>query len=470
MNPVPVSSARTALRRIHTLIPMTGERLSPTPPLQDATLVLEGQQIVWVGLDRDLPAEMLDGAEVRDLSGHVVLPGLVNTHHHLYQTLTRCLAVDSGLFDWLKTLYPIWLNLTPEAAYDSAQLGLAELALSGCTTSSDHLYLYPNGVKLEDTIRAASDLGLRFHATRGSMSLGESQGGLPPDRAVEREDVILADSARLIDAFHDPAHLAMTRIALAPCSPFSVTGDLMRESAILAREKGVMLHTHLAETADEDAFCLSKFGLRPLDYAESLGWTGPDVWFAHGVHFSADDAVRMGACGCGVAHCPSSNMRLASGIAPTRQLLEAGVRVALGVDGSASNDGSHLLAEARQALLSSRVRGVPGQAPNVADALTAYDALWLATRGGAAVLNRADIGQLAPGFAADLIAVDLRDLGYSGARHDPVGALTLCAPPRVALNIVNGRVIVEGGELLGVELPALVERHDAHSRRMIGLA
>ncbi|CAM3797696.1 amidohydrolase family protein [Deinococcus frigens] len=287
---------------------------------------------------------------------------------------------------------------------------------------------------------------------------------------MEWQDAILADSARLIDAFHDPARLAMIRIALAPCSPFSVTGDLMRESAVLAREKGVMLHTHLAETADEDAFCLSKFGLRPPDYAESLGWTGPDVWFAHGVHFSAGDAVRLGACGCGVAHCPSSNMRLASGSAPTRQLLEAGVRVALGVDGSASNDGCHLLAEARQALHSSRVRGVPGQAPNPADALTAHDALWLATRGGAAVLNRDDIGQLAPGFAADLIAVDLRDLGYSGARHDPVGALTLCAPPRVALNTVNGRVIVDGGELLGVELPALVERHDAHSRRMIGLA
>lgn len=464
MNPT-----RTALRRIHTLIAMTGERLAPTPPIQDAALVLDGKEIVWVGLDSQLSAALLDGATVRDLSGHVVLPGLVNTHHHLYQTLTRCLAVDSGLFDWLKTLYPIWLNLTPEAAYDSAQLGLAELALSGCTTSSDHLYLYPNGVTLDDTIRAAGDLGLRFHATRGSMSLGESQGGLPPDRAVEREEIILADSARLIDTFYDPARLAMTRIALAPCSPFSVTGDLMRESAVLAREKGVMLHTHLAETADEDAFCLSKFGLRPLDYAESLGWTGPDVWFAHGVHFSVGDAVRLGACGCGVAHCPSSNMRLASGIAPTRTLLEAGVRVGLGVDGSASNDGSHLLAEARQALLSSRVRGVPGQAPDSADALTAHDALWLATRGGASVLNRDDIGQLAPGFAADVIAIDLRDLGYSGARHDPLAALTLCAPPRVALNIVNGRVIVDGGEVLGVELPALVERHDAHSRRMIGL-
>ena len=453
--------ARTVLRRIHTLISMTGERLSPAPPLRDAALIVEGRQIVWVGLDKDLTPQQLGGAAVRDLSHHVVLPGLVNTHHHLYQTLTRCLAPDAGLFEWLRTLYPIWLRLTPEAAYDSAQLGLAELALSGCTTSSDHLYLYPGGVRLDDTIRAAAGLGLRFHATRGSMSLGESQGGLPPDRAVERESAILDDSARLIDTFHDPARLAMTRIALAPCSPFSVTGDLMRESALLARQKGVMLHTHLAETQDEDAFCLARFGLRPLDYADSLGWTGPDVWFAHGVYFSPSDAVRLGECGCGVAHCPSSNMRLASGIAPVRTLLEAGVRVALGVDGSASNDGSHLLAEARQALLVSRVRGA------AADALTAHDALWLATRGGASVLGRDDIGQLAPGFAADLVAVDLNNPGYSGARHDPLSALTLCAPPRVALNMINGRVVVDGGQLVGLDLPALVERHSRHSARMI---
>ena len=456
MNP-----SRTILRRIHTLIPMTGERSSPAPATQDAALIVEGQQIVWVGLDRELTPEQLAGATVRDLSGHVVLPGLVNTHHHLYQTLTRCLAPDAGLFEWLRTLYPIWLKLTPEAAYDSAQLGLAELALSGCTTSSDHLYLYPNGVRLDDTIAAARDLGLRFHATRGSMSLGESKGGLPPDRAVENEDAILQDSARLIDTFHDASRFAMTRIALAPCSPFSVTGELMRESAVLARAKGVMLHTHLAETEDEDAFCLSQFGLRPLDYADSLGWTGPDVWFAHGVHFSPGDAARLGQCGCGVAHCPSSNMRLASGIAPARTLLSAGVKVALGVDGSASNDSSHLLAEARQALLVSRVRGGADQA------LTAHDALWLATRGGAAVLGREDIGQLAPGFAADLIAISLDDLGYSGARHTPLAALTLCAPPRVALNMVGGRVVVENSKLISVDLPALVKRHHTHSQRMI---
>ena len=454
---------RTLLRNIHTLISMTGERSSPAAPIHDAAVLIEGPQLVWVGRQAELPAHLCGGAAVRDLSGHVVLPGLINTHHHLYQTLTRCLAPDAGLFEWLRTLYPIWLKLTPEAAYDSAQLGLAELALSGCTTSSDHLYLYPNGVRLDDTTSAARDLGLRFHATRGSMSLGESAGGLPPDRAVEREDAILEDSARVIDAYHDASRFALTRIALAPCSPFSVTGDLMRESALLARARGVMLHTHLAETKDEDAYCLARFGLRPLDYADSLGWIGPDVWFAHGVFFSPADAARLGECGCGVAHCPSSNMRLASGIAPTRKLLEAGVRVALGVDGSASNDGSHLLAEARQALLVSRVRGTPGS-----EALSAYDALWLATRGGAAVLNRGEVGQLAPGFAADLIAIDLSDVGYSGARHDPLSALTLCAPPRVALNMVNGRVIVDAGQLVEVDLPALIERHDAHSRRMIG--
>ena len=440
---------------------MQGLRLSPTEPLRDAAVLIEGGRVAWLGPDRDVTPEMRSGAEVRDLSGQVVLPGLINTHHHLYQNLTRCLAPDAGLFDWLRTLYPIWLRLTPEAAYVSARLGLAELALSGCTMTSDHLYLYPNGVRLDDTIRAAQDAGLRFHATRGSMSLGESQGGLPPDRAVEREADILADSARLIAEYHDPAPRAMVRVALAPCSPFSVSAELMRESAALARDHGVMLHTHLAETADEDAYCLARFGLRPLEYAESLGWTGPDVWFAHGVHFSPADVARLGQCGCGVAHCPSSNMRLASGIAPTRRLLEAGVRVALGVDGSASNDGAHLLAEARQALLVSRVRGDP------ADALSAYDALWLATRGGAAVLGRGDTGQLAPGLAADLIAVDLGDVGYSGARHDPGTALTLCAPSRVSLNMVAGRIIVDSGRLVGVDMPELTRQHDVQSRRMI---
>ncbi len=452
-------TARTLLTDIQTLLPMTGPREGARVSIQNAALLVEGGVIAWVGHADALPPEA-EGAEVVRLPGHLVLPGLINTHHHLYQTLTRCLATDSGLFDWLKTLYPIWLRLTPEGAYLSAAVGLAELALSGCTTSSDHLYLYPNGVDLGDTVRAAHDVGLRFHATRGSMSLGESQGGLPPDAAVENEPHILRESERLVRAYHDPSRHAMTRIALAPCSPFSVTADLMRDSALLARDLGVMLHTHLAETEDEDAFCLSRVGLRPLDYAESLGWVGEDVWFAHGVHFSPADAARLGACGCGVAHCPSSNMRLASGIAPIRELLSAGARVGLGVDGSASNDGSHLLAEARQGLLVSRLR----QSQNH---LKAWEALWLATRGGAEVLGRPDIGQLAVGMSADLIALDLNRLEYAGAGHDPAAAVVLCAPRGVDFSMVNGQVVVQAGQLVTLDLPPLLERHRAESRRMI---
>ncbi|WP_407540430.1 8-oxoguanine deaminase [Deinococcus radiomollis] len=451
--------ARTLITDIHTLLPMTGTREGPRVSIQNAAVLVGGGVILWVGHADVLPPEA-DGAEVIWLPGHLVLPGLVNTHHHLYQTLTRCLATDSGLFDWLKTLYPIWMRLTPEGAYLSAAVGLAELALSGCTTSSDHLYLYSNGVDLGDTVRAASDVGLRFHATRGSMSLGESQGGLPPDAAVEGEAHILRESERLVRAYHDPARHAMTRVALAPCSPFSVTAGLMRDSALLARDLGVMLHTHLAETEDEDAFCLSRVGMRPLDYVESLGWVGEDVWFAHGVHFSPTDAARLGACGCGVAHCPSSNMRLASGIAPVRELLSAGVKVGLGVDGSASNDGSHLLAEARQSLLISRLRRPQNQ-------LKAWEALWLATRGGAEVLNRDDIGQLAPGMSADLIALDLNRLEYAGATHDPAAAAVLCAPRGIDFSMVNGRVVVQEGRLTTLELPPLLGRHRAESLRMI---
>ena len=456
----PITQAtRTLITDIHTLLPMTGKREGPRVPIQNAAVLIEGGVIVWVGHADVLPPEA-EGAEIIRLPGHLVLPGLVNTHHHLYQTLTRCLATDSGLFDWLKTLYPIWMRLRPEGAYLSATVGLAELALSGCTTSSDHLYLYPNGVDLGDTIRAAGDVGLRFHATRGSMSLGESQGGLPPDAAVEQGAYILQESERLVRAYHDPARHAMTRVALAPCSPFSVTAALMRDSALLARDLGVMLHTHLAETEDEDAFCLSRVGMRPLDYAESLGWVGKDVWFAHGVHFSPTDATRLGQCGCGVAHCPSSNMRLASGIAPVRELLSAGVKVGLGVDGSASNDGSHLLAEARQSLLVSRLRRPQNH-------LRAWEALWLATRGGAEVLGRDDIGQLRAGMSADLIALDLGRLEYTGATHDPAAASVLCASRGVDFSMVNGRVVVQEGRLTTLDLPPLLERHRAESLRMI---
>jgi 8-oxoguanine deaminase len=474
------------LTDIHTLLPMTGKREQPSPVINHAAILIKDNSIEWLGTTSEvvqvLRDKQINVVEHISLKNHIVLPGLVNTHHHLYQTLTRCMAQDAGLFKWLKTLYPIWLGLTSEAIYTSAKTGLAELLLSGCTTSSDHLYMYPNDCTLEDTIRAAQELGIRFHAARGSLSLGESRGGLPPDKATENEADILKDSVRVIERFHDAARYAMVRVALAPCSPFSVTPDLMLESARLARYYGVMLHTHLAETRDEDAFCLARFGKRPLDYAESLEWTGQDVWFAHGVHFGQQDLTRMAACGCGVAHCPSSNMRLASGIAPIRLMLGAGVKVGLGVDGSASNDGNHLLAEVRQALLLQRVMDEsfallgseaqptsPAQTSPVqtSPALSAYEALWLATRGGAEVLGRDDIGQLSPGYAADLIAINLNRIDYAGALHDPVAALLFCAPRGVDFSMINGTAVVKEGQIVGLELPELVERHNKLSLELI---
>ncbi len=468
----------TLITDIDTLAPMTGSLARPDSNLQNAALLIRANEILWVGHAAGAAAALetlAPGAAVNriSLAGHIVLPGLVNTHHHLYQTLTRCIAQDSGLFNWLKTLYPIWLGMNGDAVYTSALTGLGELLLSGCTTASDHLYIYPNDCRIDDEIRAAREIGMRFHATRGSMSLGESKGGLPPDRAAEEEGHILRDSARAIEAHHDDARYAMTRVALAPCSPFSVTTDLMRESARLARAYGVMLHTHLAETRDEDEFCLGMFGKRPLDYAESVEWLGEDVWFAHGVHFRAEDLARMGACGCGVAHCPSSNMRLASGIAPIRLMLDAGVKVGLGVDGSASNDGNHMLLEARQALLLQRVMDesfamyetVAGATRR--SALSAYEALWIATRGGASVLGRGDVGQLAAGFAADLIAIDLNRVEYAGALHDPLAAVVFCAPRGVDFSMVNGRVVVDQGRLNTIDTRQVVIHHNALSRALI---
>jgi len=410
------------------------------------------------------PSDLLPQAadQVIDARGMAILPGLVNTHHHFYQTLTRNLpaAQDANLFTWLKTLYPIWANLTPEAITVSTKIAIAELMLSGCTTSSDHTYIWPNGARLDDQIQAARELGFRFHAARGSMSVGESQGGLPPDRVVEDEGAILRDSRRLIEEYHDAGHYAMLRIVLAPCSPFSVSPDLMRESIALARAYAVHSHTHLAETLDEDAYCRATFGRTPVELAEDLGWVGPDVWHAHVVHPSADEVARLGRTSTGAAHCPSSNMRLASGIAPLRALQRAGARVGLGVDGSASNDGSHMLAEARQALLLHRVLGDPA-------GLTALEALRLATRGGAAVLGRDDIGQLAPGTAADVIGYRLDTLGFAGgAVHDPLAALVFCQPPNVDLSVINGRVRVRDGRLLGVDLPPLIARHNAIARAL----
>jgi cytosine/adenosine deaminase-related metal-dependent hydrolase len=425
--------------------------------IRNGGLFVRDNFIEQVGPSASLP-ETAD--TVVDARGMVVLPGLVNTHHHLYQTLTRCVAQDDCLFDWLRTLYPIWAGLTPEAVYVSAKIGLAELMLSGCTTASDHLYIYPNGARIDDEIRAALELGIRFHPCRGSMSLGQSKGGLPPDSVVEDEDAILKDTQRAIEQYHEPDRGGMVRIIVAPCSPFSVTPDLMREAVSLARSYGVSLHTHLAETLDEEEFCLSKFGHRPVAYAKHLGWLGPDVWHAHCVHLNAQEIALFADTGTGVAHCPSSNMRLASGIAPIRAMLDAGVKVGVAVDGSASNDSSHMMAEVRQALLLQRVLGDPC-------ALSAQEALEIGTRGGAAVLGRDDIGMLAPGMAADFIAYDLDQLEYAGATHDPLAALVFCTPRYVDLSIINGRVRVQDGQIVDLDLPELVERHNRISRRLL---
>jgi Cytosine deaminase and related metal-dependent hydrolases len=426
--------------------------------------------IEQVGQSNDLP----DSADkVLDLDGHIILPGLINTHHHFYQTLTRAIpaAQNANLFNWLKTLYPIWARMTPEDIFLSTQTALAELALSGCTTASDHLYLFPNGSKLDDEIEAAKEVGLRIQASRGSMSLGESKGGLPPDSVVDGEDAILADSVRLIEKYHDARPGAMVQIVLAPCSPFSVTGELMKQSAALARQYGVHLHTHLAETKDEEQFTIEKFGYRPVEYMESVNWIGPDVWFAHSVHINQEEVKIFARTGCGVAHCPSSNMRLASGIAPVLEYLNAGVKLGLGVDGSASNDSSHLLAEARQAMLLARLRaGLEGASLSTQDApplLTARQALEMATRGGADVLGRSDIGSLAVGKCADFFAIDLNRLDYAGALHDPVAAVVFCTPQRVDLNVVHGRLIVENGQLLTVDLAKLIGKHNQAARRLV---
>jgi cytosine/adenosine deaminase-related metal-dependent hydrolase len=420
----------------------------------DGAVFVRDNVIEQVGPTEQLPVQADRVIEARNM---ILLPGLVNTHHHFYQTLTRNLpaAQDANLFQWLRVHYPIWAGMTPEAIYVSSKIAMAELLLSGCTTSSDHAYIWPNGSRLDDQIRAASEMGLRFHAARGSMSVGESQGGLPPDSVVENEEAILHDSRRVIEHYHDASRYAMLRIVLAPCSPFSVSPDLMRESIALARAYGVHSHTHLAETLDEADYCVQAFGRTPVELAEDLGWVGHDVWHAHMVHPAAREISRLGATRTGVAHCPSSNMRLASGIAPLIPMQQAGVRVGLGVDGSASNDGSHMLAEARQALLLQRVMGNPA-------ALTAHQALRMATRGGAAVLGRDDVGALAVGMAADLIGYRLDTLGLAGgAPHDALASLVFCHPPTVDLSIVNGQVRVRDGVLLDVELPQLIERHNA---------
>ncbi len=438
--------------------------------ISDGGLFVRDGFIESVGGTSEIPST---ADEVLDLTGHIVLPGLINTHHHFYQTLTRAVpaAQDANLFNWLKTLYPIWAHMTPDDIFISTQTALAELALSGCTTASDHLYLFPNGSRLDDEIAAARETGVRIQASRGSMSLGESKGGLPPDSVVDTEANILRDSQRLIESYHDPKPGAFVQIVLAPCSPFSVTGELMKQSAKLAREYGVHLHTHLAETEDEQAFCLQKFGYRPVPYMQSLDWVGQDVWFAHAVYVDNDEVKTFAKYGCGVVHCPSSNMRLASGIAPVKEYLAAGVKVGLGVDGSASNDGSHMLAEVRQAMLLARLKeGITGFSlsndPN-RKLMTARTALELATRGGAAVLGRSDIGSLEAGKCADFFAVDLNRLDYAGALHDPVSAVVFCQPVRADYTVVGGKFVVKEGQLVTLNEHKLVEKHNQAAKLLL---
>jgi len=399
--------------------------------------------------------------DVVDGSSCIVTPGLVNTHHHLYQTLTRAVpgGQDALLFGWLQTLYPIWAKFSPEHMRISALVGLAELALSGCTMSSDHLYLFPNGSRLDDTISAAQEIGLRFFPTRGAMSIGQSLGGLPPDSLVEREEDILNDCIRVVDQFHDPNPSAMVRVGIAPCSPFSVSRELMRDAALLARDKGVYLHTHLAENDEDVAYSLEKFGCRPGQYAEDLGWTGPDVWHAHCVKLDADEQTLFAQTKTGVAHCPCSNCRLGSGIAPIRQMRDRGVPVGLGVDGSASNDAGNLILEARQAMLLQRVS-------NGADAMSALEALEIATRGGADILGRPECGRIAIGKRADIAIWDANCLENAGS-WDPA-ALLLAGPTKVKHLIVDGRMIVEDGQLLSVDLPRLIDHQRKLAEGLVG--
>ena len=447
------------IRDIDTLVTMDAR----DTVLHGANIWIEGGAIRLVGTRppaRPNPARVISGRHL------VAIPGLINTHHHLYQTLTRAYtpAADAELFDWLRTLYPVWARIDEESVYAAALTGMAELLLSGCTTTADHHYIFPRGQSrlIDAEIAAARRIGIRFHSSRGSMSVGESAGGLPPDRVVEREDRILADCERVIEKYHDASAGAMVQVALAPCSPFSVSPRLLRQSAELAARAGVRLHTHLAETRDEEQYCLRQFGKRPLDLLEDAGWLRSGTWLAHGIYFNRSEIARLGRSAVGIAHCPTSNMRLGSGCAPVPALRRSGCPVGLGVDGSASNDSSHMLAEARQALLLQRLK-------HGAAAFRVRDALRLATAEGALCLGRDDIGAIEPGKRADLALFDLRDVGYSGA-GDAVSALLLCAPARVSTLIVEGRVVVEGGELRTIALEPALGKHRRLAAKLIGLA
>ncbi len=446
--------AALLLKNIHMLVTMDEARRE----IPNGALFVRDNVVEAVGTLEEMPATTAD--TVLDMSDHIVLPGLVNTHHHMIQSLTRVFAQENELFNWLLTLYPIWQNLRSEHIYIGTKLAMAELLLSGCTTSSDHLYIFPNDCTVDDQIRAAEEMGIRFHAARGSMSLGQSKGGLPPDNVVEDEAFILKDSRRVAEQYHDPGRHSMLRILLAPAAPFNVSQDLMRETAKLARSYGLHLHTHLAENVKDIDFSMEHYGLRPGEYAESVGWVGEDVWHAHCVKLNSDEITLFAHTHTGVCHCPSSNMRLASGIAPIRAMLDSQVKVGIGVDGSASNDSGHVLAEVRQAMLLQRVQENPA-------ALTAREALEMATRGGAAVLGRDDVGYLAPGMSADFVAYRLDSLAFSGALHDPVAALVFCQPQNVDLSVVNGKILVQDGQLLPVELPMLIEEHGKASRQLV---
>jgi cytosine/adenosine deaminase-related metal-dependent hydrolase len=451
------------------LVTMDNERRE----LANAGLFARDGMIEHVGPTEQLPRS---ADLVLDLAGQIVLPGFVNAHHHLDQTLTRNLpaAQNNNLFPWLQVHYRVWGSRTPEASRCSTLIGLAELATSGCTTVFDHAYVFQNGCRVDDQIAAAQEIGVRFHACRGSMSLGESKGGLPPDDCVEDEKAILADCVRVIETYHDASRGAMTQVVLGPCSPFSVTTDLLRESAQLARAYKVRLHTHLCETMDEERYTLERYQLRPVAWMETLDWLGGDVWFAHAIHVDDDEIQQFARTGAGAAHCPCSNMRLASGIAPVKQYLAAGVKVGLGVDGSASNDASNILLEARQAMLLARLRLglLPPEGPRkffllspshplrAHEWMTAREMLEIATRGGAAVLGRDDIGALEVGKCADFFSIDLNTVDYAGALHDPVAATLFCAPQKAHYTIINGRVVVEKGQVITVDMRPVVEAHN----------
>lgn len=429
--------------------------------LINKSIYCEDGRIIQIGV---IESFNFNADVVIDATDMVVIPGLVNTHHHLFQNLTRCYpgSQNESLFGWLTNLYPIWNNILPSDIYISTLIGLSEMVISGCTTSSDHLYLFPNGSKLEDQIEAAMEVGCRFHATRGSMSIGESKGGLPPDSLTEDEDYILKDCQRVIEKFHDSSDFSMLKIALAPCSPFSVSQNLMKQTAELARDFSVSLHTHLAENIEDIIYTQEHFGMRPGQYIEELGWVGNDVWHAHCVKLNKEEIDLFSRTGTGIAHCPCSNMRLGSGIAPLRKWIDEGVKVGLGVDGSSSNDSGYLLSEARQAMLLQRVNFG-------ANKFSPREALFTATRGGAEVLNRDDIGQISIGKAADFAIYDLNKIAMSGAWSDPLAALILCTPLETAYTICNGEIISQNGHLNNFDLNLFLEKHKAASKRLLGL-